>query len=93
MQNTSTSPSILDRMARGAGRARESFASAMSQDAQPRQDMRMKHGYPPQNNTIPTLIRSTAAVVIAATLAGAAVLIAAIAVYQDHFIAFVKALE
>ena len=42
---------------------------------------------------MPTVIRSAAAVVIAATMAGAAVLITAIAVYQDHFIAFVKSLE
>lgn len=53
----------------------------------------MKHGYRPQGNTMPTLIRSAAAVVIAATLAGAAVLITAMTVYQDHFITFVKSLE
>lgn len=93
MQHATPSPSLIDRMAQGAGRAREAFASALSQDAERRHDMKMKHGYPPQGNTMPTLVRSAAAVVIAATLAGAAVLITAMAVYQDHFIAFIKALE
>lgn len=93
MQNASASPSLIDRMAQGAGRAREAFASAISQDAQRRHDLQMKHGYRPQGNTMPTLIRSAAAVVIAATLAGAAVLITAMTVYQDHFITFVKSLE
>ena len=93
MQNASTSPSLIDRMAQGAGRAREAFASALSQDAQRRHDLRMKHGYPPQGNAVPTLIRRAAAVVIAATLAAAAVLITAMAVYQDHVITFISTLE
>ena len=93
MQNASTSPSLLDRMAQGAGRAREAFASAMSQDTQRRHDLRMKHGYPLQGDTLPTLLRCAAAVLIAATLAGADVLITAMAVYQDHVITFVNTLE
>ena len=62
----------------GASRA---TAGSFDQRAQRRHAVLMKHGHPPETNTVPALIRAGAAVACAAVLGLSVVAIAAMVVY------------